>query len=57
MKIALLCCGPSLTQFLPEYTVPGYDLVVGVNTAAWLYPVDWCRVHGLLAPARQATLQ
>ena len=42
MKIALLCCGPSLTQFLPEYTVPGYNLVVGVNTAAWLYPVDWC---------------
>lgn len=40
MKIALLCPGHSLT-----YTYPGvysmWDGVVAVNSAAWLYNVDW----------------
>jgi hypothetical protein len=39
MRIALLCPGPSLlSRFAPAEE---WDFVVAVNSAAWLYPVDW----------------
>jgi hypothetical protein len=42
-KIAVLANGPSLTDEWSEDLSSEYDVTIGVNTAAWLYPVDvWC---------------
>lgn len=41
MKIALLCPGPSLNTLYAQATTL-HDLIIGVNTAAWLYPCDVC---------------
>ena len=44
-NIAVLANGPSLKDmWKPEYReTRGYDLVLGVNTAAWIFDVDvWC---------------
>lgn len=40
-KIALLACGPSLKEFWSVSKMADYELVIGVNTAGWLFPVDW----------------
>lgn len=41
MNIALLACGPSLTKLWSVSKMADYDLIVGVNTAGWLFPLDW----------------
>lgn len=41
MNIAVLACGPSLTKLWTVQRSADYDMIVGVNTAGWLYPVDW----------------
>jgi len=45
LSIAVLANGPSLRDlWKPEYReTRGYDLVLGVNTSAWIFDVDvWC---------------
>jgi hypothetical protein len=42
-KVAVLANGPSLPDMWSEDMREDYDIVIGVNTAAWVYPVDiWC---------------
>jgi hypothetical protein len=40
-KIAVLACGPSLPKLWTPIQRNAYDLVIGVNTAGWLFSVDW----------------
>lgn len=40
-KVAVLACGPSLTETWTTDAAASYDLVIGVNTVAWVFPVDW----------------
>jgi len=41
--VAVLANGPSLKKFWPSTGIEDYELVIGCNTAAWLFPVDvWC---------------
>ena len=55
MKIAVLCPGPSLTKLWNVGKMADYDLIVGVNTAAWLFPVDWLAFTDthIIAPIRE----
>lgn len=41
MKVALLCPGPSLPDTWCDDFFDGFDVVIGVNTAAWKYKVHW----------------
>ena len=60
--VAILANGPSLTTYWPSTGIEDYDIVIGVNTAAWLFPVDvWCvldpEVIALAIPGTDADVQ
>ena len=40
-RIAVLCPGPSLPRFWGEQKKLGWDAVVAVNRAGWIYDCDW----------------
>jgi hypothetical protein len=47
MRIAVLCCGPSLPDAWADWKRPAYDLVIAINGAILKYPCDWaaCSDH------------
>ena len=53
-RIAVLACGPSLARLWAYNKATDYDVVIGVNTAGWLYSVDWLAFTDthIIAPIR-----
>lgn len=55
--IAVLCPGPSLTKLWNVAKSADYEVIIGVNTAAWLFPVDWLAFTDthIITPIRAGT--
>ena len=57
MRAALLSCGPSLIEYVPN----GHDVVIGVNDAVDRFACDWCvgldlHLYTYISPVRDDML-